>query len=150
MFVRQRAFALVLAIVALASVDVAAQSQDEARPLTIDDLMSLPRVGDPQISPDGQWLAYTVRTRDEEEDKNRTQIWMVATGGGDPIPMTDIDTSAGRPRWSPDNRYLSFTASKGEEAETQVWTLNRLGGEAVQLTDVTQGVGHGAWRPVNK
>ncbi|MFT4816073.1 MAG: dipeptidyl aminopeptidase/acylaminoacyl peptidase [Pseudohongiellaceae bacterium] len=124
-----------------------AQAQDESQPVTIDDLMSLQSLSSPQISPDGEWVAYVVSSLDMEEDKSNTQIFMVATSGGDPIPMTGKETSASDPQWSPDGKFLSFTASKGEDAKTQIWTLNRLGGEAVQLTDVIQGVGGYAWSP---
>jgi dipeptidyl aminopeptidase/acylaminoacyl peptidase len=124
-----------------------AQAQDESQRVTIDDLMSLQSLSSPQISPDGEWVAYVVRSRDMEEDKSNTQIFMVATSGGEPIPMTDKETSASDPQWSPDGKFLSFTASKGEDAKTQIWTLNRLGGEAVQLTNVIPGVGDYAWSP---
>ena len=124
-----------------------AQAQDESQRVTIDDLMSLQSLSGPQISPDGEWVAYVVRSRDMEEDKSNTQIFMVATSGGEPIPMTDKETSASDPQWSPDGKFLSFTASKGEDAKTQIWTLNRLGGEAVQLTNVIPGVGDYAWSP---
>ncbi|MEN8198205.1 MAG: S9 family peptidase, partial [Pseudomonadota bacterium] len=124
-----------------------AAAQDEAGPLTIDDIMALKLIRDPQISPDGAWVAYTVSSRDMEEDKSRTRIWMVPAAGGEPIPMTAEEESASRPRWSPDNKYLSFLSSRGEKAKTQLWTLNRLGGEAVQVTKVKQGVGGYDWSP---
>ena len=114
-------------------------AQDGERLITVDDILAIKSVGDPQISPDGDWVAYTVRQRDMEEDKSGTQIWTIATSGGDPIPMTSAETSASDPRWSPDNRYLSFKASKGEKEKSQVWNLNRLGGEAMQVTSVKPG-----------
>lgn len=127
---------------------MAAQAQpSEQRLLTIDDLMAMQRVGDPQISPDGRWVAYTVTQKDLDEDESLTRIWMASTDGGEAIPMTSVDSSASRPRWSPDNKYLSFTASRGEDAKTQVWRLNRLGGDAMQVTDVKQGVSDFAWSP---
>ncbi len=117
------------------------------RPITIDDVLALKSVGSPQISPDGDWVAYTVRQRDMEEDKSQTRIWVVSSLGGDPVPMTSVDYSAGSPRWSPDNKYLSFQASKGEDEKAQVWNLNRIGGEAVQVTKVTQGISGYEWSP---
>lgn len=126
---------------------VFAMAQDDERLITIDDILAMKSIGDPQVSPDGELVAYTVRQRDLEEDKSATQIWVVATSGGDPIPMTSADTSASSPRWSPDNRYLSFKASKGEKAKPQVWNLNRLGGEATQVTSVKQGVDSYDWSP---
>jgi len=122
---------------------LAAQSP---RTLEVDDLFAVRRVGDPQISPDGDWVAYTVGRTILEDEKSETRTWMVPTAGGAAIPMTAEGYSASRPRWSPDGKYLSFMASKNE-GKTQVWTLNRLGGEAQQLTDVKQGVSSYDWSP---
>jgi dipeptidyl aminopeptidase/acylaminoacyl peptidase len=116
------------------------------RVLTVDDLFEISRVGDPQISPDGEWIAYTVQTTSLEDESSETRIWMVPSSGGEAIPMTAKGYSASRPRWSPDGKYLSFSASKGE-SQTQVWILNRLGGEAQQLTTVEQGISSFAWSP---
>jgi dipeptidyl aminopeptidase/acylaminoacyl peptidase len=116
------------------------------RVLAVDDLFEIQRVGDPQISPDGQWLAYTVQTTSLEDENSETRIWMIAADGGEALPMTAKGSSASQPRWSPDGRYLSFSASR-DEGRTQVWTLNRLGGEAQQLTDVKQGISSYSWSP---
>lgn len=116
------------------------------RPLSVDDLFAIRRVGDPRISPDGKWVAYTVSTTSLEEDETETRIWMISSRGGEAIPMTAEGYSASQPQWSPDGRYLSFAAAKGE-GKTQVWTLNRLGGEAQQLTDVKQGISDYSWSP---
>jgi dipeptidyl aminopeptidase/acylaminoacyl peptidase len=142
--------ALLTLTTALLSAAITASAEDSPRPLSIDDIMAMESVRDPQISPDGNWVAYSVSRMDLEEDKNRTQIWMASTDGGEAVPMTAPDSSASRPRWSPDNRYLSFLASRGEDSQSQVYTLNRLGGEAVKVTDVKQGVGSYDWSPDGK
>lgn len=128
------------------TIPVAAQE----RSLTIDDLFEIKNVGNPQISPEGDWIAYTVRSTDKKKDKSSTRIWMSPTDGGEALPMTGKDYSAGSPKWSPDGRYLSFLASKGEKAKSQVWALNRLGGEAQALTNVKQGVSGYEWSPDGK
>ncbi len=139
------------AVVLLApALPVSAQQNESPRAVTIDDMFAFARVSDPQVSPDGQWVAYTVSRTSLKDEKSETRVWMVAATGGTPIPMTLADQSAGRPRWSPDGRYLSFLASRGEDAETQVWLLDRRGGEAQQLTDVKQGVGSYDWSPDGK
>lgn len=117
------------------------------RALTVDDVFRIQRVSDPRVSPDGQWVAYVISTPDLAADKSTSRIWMVATAGGDPIPLTAKGSSASSPRWSPDGKYLGFLATRGEDAESQVWILNRLGGEAEQLTSVKQGVGSFVWSP---
>ncbi len=121
-------------------------SQSTKKPLTIDDVLSLKTVNNAQISPDGQWVAFTVSEMNIKKDKSETRIWMIPSKGGEAIPMTAKGYSASQPRWSPDNKYLSFQASKND-GKTQVWTLNRLGGEAQQLTNITQGVSGHEWSP---
>ncbi|MEC7125873.1 MAG: S9 family peptidase, partial [Pseudomonadota bacterium] len=135
-------------LVALLAMLLGAAAAAQERSLKIEDLMTMKSVSGPVVSPEGEWVVYAVRARDMEEDKSNSQLWVVPTAGGEPVPMTATETSAGNPQWSPDGKYLSFTASKGEGAKSQIWTLNRqIGGEAVQLTDTKQGVNDYAWSP---
>jgi dipeptidyl aminopeptidase/acylaminoacyl peptidase len=116
------------------------------RAVTIDDYFQIRDVTQPEVSPDGQWVAYAVRTRMLKEDKNEQRLWMVSTHGGDSIPMTAEGVSSSHPRWSPDGKYLAFLSSRNQ-GKSQVWLLNRLGGEAVQLTETVQGVNDFEWSP---
>ncbi|REJ76163.1 MAG: S9 family peptidase [Acidobacteria bacterium] len=133
-------------------------AQDSKRPVEIDDFFAMKSVGNPQVSPDGKWIAYTLSTTDLKKDKSETRIWMIPAAGGEAIPMTAKGYSASNPRWSPDGKYLSFLAKRSESGEDktdsedkpQVWTLNRLGGEAQQLTKVKQGVSGYEWSPDSK
>ncbi len=135
--------ALTLALTLGAAAPTAAAQQ---RALEADDLFAIKRVGNPQVSPDGKWVAYTVGTTSLEDEKSTTRLWMVSTGGGEPLPMTSESYSASNPRWSPDGKYLSFTATRNDTT-SQVWALDRRGGEAQQLTDLKQGVGGYEWSP---
>jgi dipeptidyl aminopeptidase/acylaminoacyl peptidase len=117
-----------------------------ARSITIDDFFSLKSVGQPSISPDGKYVAYTLGTPDLKKDRASTRIWMSPVSGGDPIPLTAAGAPGSGPKWSPDGKYLGFLAARND-GETQVWTLNRLGGEAEQRTEVKQGVQSFAWSP---
>jgi dipeptidyl aminopeptidase/acylaminoacyl peptidase len=123
-------------------------AQETKRALTIDDILQLKTVKDVQISPDGAWVAYTVTEQDMKKDKSRVGVFIMPSNGGEPIPITGKDYSASSPRWSPDNKYLSFLASKGEGAKQQVWLSNRLGGDARVLTKIPQGVSAYEWAPV--
>jgi dipeptidyl aminopeptidase/acylaminoacyl peptidase len=116
------------------------------RAITIDDYFQIRDVSQPELSPDGQWVAYMVRTKMLKEDKNEQRLWMVSTQGGDPLPMTAEGVSSSHPRWSPDGKYLAFLSSRND-GKSQVWLLNRLGGEAVRLTETVQGVNDFEWSP---
>src|SRR5580700_11795639 len=149
--VRSVTFAFLVSVTFLAHAAAAARQQPRAastaaRLITIDDYFQIRDVGQPELSPDGRWVAYTVRSKMLKEDKNETQIWMVPAHGGDPLPMTAEGVSSGHPRWSPDGKYLAFTSSRNN-GKSQVWLLNRLGGEAVRLTEIMQGVGDFDWSP---
>src|SRR3984957_8605041 len=123
------------------------------RVLTADDYFRLKEVADPQISPDGKWVAYVVKTASLKDDKNHERIWMVAAGGGAAIPLTAEKVSSSHPRWSPDGKYLAFLSAREEgaddedEGKAQVWILMREGGEAQQLTETAQEVKDFAWSP---
>lgn len=115
--------------------------------LTTDDVLSLKLPGSPRLSPNGKWIAYTVRHNDMEKDKSLTRIWMTSSNGKTTLPMTEKGKSAGAPQWSPDGKYLAFLAAKGKDAKTQVWLLDMRGGEAQQYTRTEQGVDSFLWSP---
>ncbi|MDX1390282.1 MAG: S9 family peptidase, partial [Acidobacteriota bacterium] len=141
------AFALLCGASMLSATKAPAASEKiKPQLVTVDDYFRLGDVGDPRISPGGLWIAYTVTTRDLEEDASSSRIWMVPAGGGEAIALTAEDESSSSPRWSPDGKYLAFLSKRGE-GKTQVWTLFRSGGEAQQLTDTAQGIQGFEWSP---
>jgi dipeptidyl aminopeptidase/acylaminoacyl peptidase len=120
--------------------------QTARRKFTVDDYLALRSVRDPQMSPDGQWVAYVVGTTKTKEDKREQRIWMIPAGGGEAIALTAEGVSSSHPRWSPDGKFLAFLSGRNE-GKAQVWLLNRLGGEAQKLTDTAQDVEDFAWGP---
>ena len=105
----------VLTLVAGASAAPAA----EKRHLDYGDLASLRDVSDPQLSPEGEWIAYVVRTTNLEKDRRYGDIWMASWDGARTVQLTHTaDQGESKPRFSPDGRYLSFLAARagGDES----------------------------------
>lgn len=116
------------------------------RLLRPDDIFNLKDVGDPQLSADGQWLAYTVKSLDAKADKSRTRLWMLPLGGGPALPLSAEEHSASHPRFSPDGRYVAFLSSRADQPK-QVYLLDRRGGEAQRLTQYKGDVSDCVWSP---
>src|SRR4030095_10639051 len=145
MITRSRAITLVTIIVAIAAL---ASAQTAKRTLTLDDLPRFREVRDPQLSPDGKWVAYVVATIDVKEDKSTSQVWTVSIDGKANRQMTTGAEGATSPRWSPDGKYLSFTSSRpGTARGSQIWLLDRSGGDAVQLTELKGRLQGYEWSP---
>jgi len=138
--------ATTLAVAVVLAPAVGGAQQGERRLFAIDDIFNLKRVSDPQISSDGEWVAFSLSQLNREEDRSDSDIWMAPLDGGEALRLTTSDRSESRPRWSPDGRWLAFMSSR-ESDSTQVWLLPRIGGEAWQLTDVEQGVSAMEWSP---
>jgi dipeptidyl aminopeptidase/acylaminoacyl peptidase len=121
------------------------------RAITLDDHSRIVGVGDPQRSPDGLWVAYTVTTIDADKDRRNTDVWMVKWDGSEQLQLTSSPDGESSPRWSPDNKYLAFVASRGTDEEKkkggQIWLLNRAGGEAQKVSDFKGGLGDIQWSP---
>ena len=132
----------------LTGVPVPAQAQK--RPLAVDDIYNLKEVRDPQRSPDGKWVAYVVARAIKDTDKNDTDIWMASWDGTQEIQVTSSADGESRPRWSPDNKYLSFVSARQGAKDGQLWLLNRAGGEAIKVSDVKGGIADYEWAPDGK
>jgi len=117
------------------------------RPLTAGDIYRMRSVNDPQLSPDGNWVAYTVSSVDSAKDKNDTDVWMASWDGAQNIRLTSTPDGESSPRWSPDGRYLAFVSGRQEGKGGQIWLLDRRGGEAQRITQIKGGVSEYQWSP---
>ncbi len=139
-----------IALVALAGATPAvAQPPAAATPrlLRAEDLYRVRGVRDPQRSPDGRWVAYTVSTPDSAKDRSDADLWMTSWDGAQTLRLTWTPESESSPRWSPDNRWLAFVSGRQEGKGGQVWLLDRRGGEAQRVTQIKGGVSDLVWAP---
>jgi dipeptidyl aminopeptidase/acylaminoacyl peptidase len=136
-----KTFIRLLALVAFASPAFSAHA------FHVEDLQKLVRVGGPQVSPDGKWVAFTVTRSDIVKNRSVTNVWMVAAAGGEPRQLTFAEQGFNRdPRWSPDGRYLYFLSSRADQ-KPQIFRLPLAGGEGRQITNLPTGVAGYALSP---
>jgi dipeptidyl aminopeptidase/acylaminoacyl peptidase len=126
---RKIQFAIILVALAVATVAFA------KRPMTFDDLVKIQRISDPQVSPDGKWVAYVQGAVDFEANKTVRHIWLVPAAGGEPRQLTRGEGSDTRPRWAPDGKSIAFVSTRG--GKSQVWIVPVDGGEARQVTTIS-------------
>src|SRR3989441_2607723 len=119
------------------------------RPFSLDHVLRVRDVREPQISPDGAWVAYTVSTPDTAEDRNKSAVWMASWDGTRNVRLTTSKPGENTPRWSPDGRWLAFLSSR-EDEHTQLWLLDRQGGEGRKATTLQSDVDDYVWAPDGK
>ena len=134
------ALALILVLVPCAG-----RSQEQGRALTFDDLISLGRIGDFTVSPDGMWIAFETTWFDKEANSSNTDIYLVPAAGGDVWRFIRSEGDDYAPCWSPDGKQLAFVSDR--EGSAQIWIIPSDGGEARRVTDVPTGVGGPLWSP---
>ncbi len=109
----------------------------QKRPFDVNALMDLKRIGDPQISPDGHWVTFTVQTVDVGANKKPQQIWIVPLQGGTPRQIThDGDVNA-RARWTPDSKRIAFVSDRA--GTPQIWMMDADGSNAREVTNFATG-----------
>jgi len=130
---------LVCALIAPGGAAGAAEARD-AR-FTVEDLVLLKRISDPQLSPDGRQVAFVQRETDMDANKGRTSLWLLELTPGTAAPrrLTDVKANDSSPRWSPDSRTLYFLSTRS--GSSQVWRLALTGGDAQRVTDYPLEVG---------
>jgi len=122
----------------------------QRRAITFDDFIALKTVGDPELSPDGKWVAYTVTANSLQDNRGVARIWLadIATGGGQSRQVTQGPGSDRSPRWSPDGQTLAFLSTR--QNGSQIWVLSLAGGEARRVSGLPDGVGELYWLPDGK
>jgi tricorn protease-like protein len=131
---RADALAPVFGILLLIAAPLPAFAED--RGFTAEDLVTLARLSEPVLAPDGRRVAYVVRETDLDANRGRTDVWMLDLANRDaaPVRLTRHEAGESNPRWSPDGRALYFLSTRS--GKSQVWRLPLEGGEPLQVTDL--------------
>jgi len=116
---------------------------------TTDDLVRIANLSELDLSPDGEYVVYSVGEPNFEEDAARYDLWRARFDGSERRALTrTADADEYQPAFSPDGRWIAFLSDRGDEdAETQVWLMRVDGGEAEVLTDFAGGVVSFDWSP---
>ena len=120
----------------------------QKRAMTFDDFIAMKAVGDPQLSPDGRWVAYAVATPSLADNRNVSRIWLAEVATGANHQLTQGPGSDRSPRWSPDGKTLAFLSTR--QNGPQVWVLDLTGGEARRVSNLSEGAGELYWLPDGK
>jgi dipeptidyl aminopeptidase/acylaminoacyl peptidase len=114
------------------------------------DVFHLKYCSDAKISPDGKWIAYTVRVqRDVNEEAGRAynELYLVSTTSGEIRPFICGKVNVSSPQWRPDGKEIAFLMKRGAKVQTQVWTISTSGGEAQQASESETNVLSFQWHP---
>ncbi len=138
-----------LFIVVCSTLSVVAQAK---RPFTFEDMMALKRVGEPEVSPDGKWVIFSVVNVDLAANTKIPHIWIVPVAGGQEREIIS-DQDANRPRWAPDGKHFAFISTK--EGGSQVWIADIDGAAGTvtgvhKLTSIATGADGELWSPDGK
>src|SRR5580700_9695561 len=133
----------------LFSAGLAAQKQ----PFDVQALLKIARIEEPQLSPDGKTVAFTVQTVDLAQNTKPKQIYTVAVAGGLPLQITTQGTDNERPEWSPDSSHIAFISDRAgldQRSSSQVWIMKADGSEARQVTNLSTEAGGVLFSPDGK
>jgi len=120
----------------------------QRRAINIEDLWAMGRIGEFVLSPDGQWIAYTVTYFDMDKNSQNSDIFLVNSVGGLARQLTTHHAYDGKPCWSPDGSLLAFISTR--EGTSQIFEISMEGGEAQKMSDIPTGIDDFIWSPDGK
>ncbi len=116
--------------------------------MTIEDSLSIRNVGAPQLSPDGNWITYTISEWVKDKNTRVSHIYLTSTAGERTLRLTNGEKGESSPQWSPDGKKIAFLADR--DKGNQIWAISVDGGEAEKITAEETGVSSFRWAPDGK
>jgi dipeptidyl aminopeptidase/acylaminoacyl peptidase len=123
---------------------IAASAAAAQTPFGFNEMLAAKRVGDPQVSPDGRLIAFTIGVVNKDANRTVTQIYTMAPDGSNQKQLTSGDKSSSSPRWSPDGKQIAFVTGG------QIWRMEPDGDDKKQVTNISTGAGNPVWSPDGK
>ena len=106
---------------------------DKPHPFSVYDMLAMERISDPQLAPDEEWVAFTLRVTDMEANRGRTDLWLARSDGSQLKRLTSDPAGDSSPRWHEDGTLYFLSTRSGS---SQIWHIDPRGGEAQQVTDL--------------
>ncbi|MCE9593403.1 MAG: S9 family peptidase [Planctomycetes bacterium] len=128
-----------LTVLLACSAFVAPVRGEEPHPFSVDDMLAMRRIGEPALSPDGQWIVFSLRTTDLEANKGRLDLWLVSRDGKTLRRLTTHDAADSAPKFARDGKSVFFLSTRS--GSQQLWRIALDGGEPRQVTDLPLDVG---------
>lgn len=132
---------------------LAASLTAQKQPFNVQALLKIQRIEEPQLSPDGKAIAFTVQTPDVTQNTKPKQIFTVPLGGGLPRQITTQGTDNERPVWSPDSSHIAFISDRAgldQKSSAQIWIMNADGSDPHQITSLSTEAGGVLFSPDGK
>lgn len=126
------------------------QAQNDKRSMSIVDFLNIPGVSSPRLSPDGKKILYILSESDWKANKQISHLWLVNAKGDDAHQITFGQDGEGSPLWSPDGKWISFSAKRNDDKENQIYIMRTDGGEGRRLTKHKTAVTNYKWFPDSK
>jgi dipeptidyl aminopeptidase/acylaminoacyl peptidase len=124
-----------------------AQVTESKRGRMFVDAIEQPIVGDPQLSPDGRQILFTIDKADWKQNRRVGHIFRINADGTGQVQLTFGDRGESSPRWSPDGKLIAFATRRDPDTANQIYLLNVEGGEARRLTNHATAPGSLTWAP---
>ncbi|HEX9972573.1 MAG TPA: hypothetical protein VGD14_10935 [bacterium] len=143
-----RRFLVLVFVLAFVCINLSIAFAEETHPFSVHDMLAMDRISDPQVSPDGKWIVFTLRKTDLDANRGRTDLWLVDVEGKNLRQLTSHPAGDFNPRWSSCGKYIWFLSTRS--GSSQVWGISLNGGEAQQITKLPLDVGNLLVSPYSK